>query len=151
MELFKKDTLKKMYENFTQKTIFQIFNCKYCSQKYCRKHYRFDCSCNQCREAKCYNCHRFNVELESLMTSCSKEARLYILNYVRDFFSVNSITLKFFFNFEKQCDIDSEKLQNIIWDLNLYHGTKKGRQVERLIETTNYAYTIGNRKFIFRR
>ena len=85
------------------------------------------------------------------MTSCSQEARLYILNYVRDFFSVNSITLKFFFNFEKQCDVDSEKLQNIIWDLNLYHGTKKGRQVEHLIETTNYAYTIGNRKFIFRR
>ena len=143
-----------MYESFTQKTIFEIFDCQYWNQKYCRKHYRFDCSCKQCRETRCYKCHKFNVELDTLMTSCSEQARLYILNNVRDFFRVNSATLEFFFNFKKQHDIDSEKLQSIVWNLTVYHGTKKGRHVEHLLDTTNYAdyvYTINNRKYTFKR
>ena len=140
-----------MYESFTQKTIFEIFDCQYWNQKYCS---RFDCSCKQCRETRCYECHKFNVELDAFMTSCSEQARLYILNYVRDFFRVNSATLEFFFNFKKQHDIDSEKLQSIVWNLRVYHGTKKGRHVEHLLDTTNYAdyiYTINNRKYTFNR
>ena len=88
------------------------------------------------------------------MTSCSEEARVYILNYVRDFFRVDSNTLIFFFNFEKQFDINTNKLQSLIWNLRLYHESKKGRHVEHLVDTTNYSdyiYKIRNRKHIFRR
>ena len=153
MELFKNASLKDMYESFTQKTIFKIFDCQYCNQKCCRKHYRFDCSCNQCREMRCYNCHKFNVELDALLTSCSEQARLYILNYVRDFFRVSSISLDFFFNFQKPFDIDAEKLQSIIWNLRLYHSSKKGRHVEHQLDITNYAdyvYTIDGKTFTFK-
>ena len=79
---------------------------------------------------------------------------IYILNYVRDFFRVNGITLNFFYNFEKQFDIRTDKLQSLIWNLRLYHESKKGRHVEHLLDTTSYSdyvYRIGNRKHIFRR
>ena len=149
MGLFKNETLKKMYKNLVEKTIFQIFDCKYCNQKYCAKHYRFDCSCRQCREAKCYNCHKFNVELDSLMNSCSEEARVFIFNYVRDFFSTSSVTLNFFYNFEGKKDINTENLRDITWNLRLHHGTKKGRVVEHMAKTMSYTYIIASRKFIY--
>ena len=143
-----------MYENFIQKTILTISDCQYCTQKSCVRHYKFDCSCSYCRETRCYNCHKFNVELDALMTSCSEQARLYILNYVRDFFGASSFTSKFFFNFAKRFDIDAQNLHDIVWALNVHHGTKKGKHVEHQLHTANYSdyiYRIANRKFTCRR
>ena len=111
MELFKNDALKKIYEAFVEKTIFQIFECKYCNLKYCAKHYPFDCSCEQCRIVRCNNCHRFNVELDTLMTGASCEARLYIFNFVRDFFATSSIMLKFFHDFEGKKEINCREFK----------------------------------------
>ena len=88
------------------------------------------------------------------MTSCAEEARLYIFNYVRDFFRASSITLDFFFNFKKRDNIDSQSFQNLVWKLRLYHGTKKHKHVEHQLDTSNYAdyvYRIGNRKFTFKK
>ena len=149
MELFKNDVLKKIYKTFVEKTIFQIFECKYCNLKYCAKHYRFDCSCEQCRIVRCNNCHKFNVELDTLMAGASCEARLYIFNFVRDFFATSSITLKFFYDFEGKKEINVEDLRDITWNLRLYHGTKKGKIVEHLSKTMSFTYTIANRRYIY--
>ena len=148
MELFKNDALKKIYKNFVENTIFEIFECKYCNLKCCVKHYRFDCSCRECRIVRCYKCHKFNVELHSLMTAASEEARFYIFNFVRDFFATSSTTLKFFYKFEGKKEINIEDLTNITWNLRLYHGTKKGRIVEHLAKTMSFTYTIANRRYI---
>ena len=102
MELFKKDTLKKQYKKFTEKTIFGIFECNYCNQTCCRMHYRFDCTCGRCRIAKCYKCHKFNIELDLLMKAASNETREYIYNFVRDFFATSSQSLEFFYDFNKK-------------------------------------------------
>ena len=102
-----------MYESFIQKTIFTIFDCQYCNKKCCARHYKFDCTCRFSRETRCYSCHKFNVEIDLLMTSCSDEARLYIFNYVRDFLRTSATTLDFFFNFKKVHDIDQEAFQAI--------------------------------------
>ena len=110
MELFKNDSLKKMYKTFVEKTIFEIFDCKYCKLKYCVKHYCFECSCEQCRIVRCNKYHKFNVELDSLMTGASCEARLCIFNFVRDFFATSNITLKFFYNFDGRKEIAVEAL-----------------------------------------
>ena len=149
MELFKNNALKKMYKNFVENTIFEIFECKYCNLKYCAKHYRFDCSCHECRIVRCNKCHKFIAELDALMTSCSEEARLFIFNFVRDFFATSSITLKFFYNFEGKKEINIEDLRDITWSLRLYHGTKKGRTVEHLSKTMSFTYTISNRSYIY--
>ena len=132
MELFTNEALKKICKTFVEKTIFEIFDCKYCNLKYCVKHYHFDCSCEQCRIIRCNKCHKFNAELDSLMTRASCEARLYIFNFVRDFFATSKITLKFFYNFDGKKEINREDLRDITWNLRLYHGTKKGKIVEHL-------------------
>ena len=96
MELFENKDLKKMYENFISSTIFTIFDCKYCNLQYCTIHYIFDCSCKKCRLIRCKKCQNFNIELDILMQAANVEAISYILNFVRDFFTVSDITLKFF-------------------------------------------------------
>ena len=83
------------------------------------------------------------------MTSCSEEARLFIFNFVRDFFAASSITFKFFYNFESKKEMNIEDLRDITWSLRLYHGTKKGRIVEHLSETMSFTYTISNWRYIY--
>ena len=145
MELFRNRDLKKMYENFVSNTIFTMFDCKYCNLQSCIIHYRFDCSCNNCRIVRCKKCQNFNIELDILMLAANTEARLYILNVVRDFFTVSDTTLKFFFNFSSKNELNIDHLNNITWDLKKFHGTKKGKVVESLSKTMCYIANI-NRK-----
>ena len=102
MELFESRHLKKMYENFTSNTIFTIFDCKYCNLQSCFDHYKFDCSCKNCRIVRCKNCQNFNNELDILMYAASKEARIYIFNYVRDFLCLVILHLSSFLTLIKK-------------------------------------------------
>ena len=117
MELFENNHLKKMYANFISNTIFTIFDCKYCNLQSCIMHYRFDCSCENCPIVRCKNCQNFNTELDILMYAANKEARTYIFNYVRDFFTFSEPTLNFFFNFNKENKINLDDIHCITWDL----------------------------------
>ena len=79
------------------------------------------------------------------MQAANVEARLYILNFVRDFFTVSDITLKFFFNFSSKYELNIDHLNSIIWDLKKFHGTKKGKVVESLSKTMCYIANINRR------
>ena len=127
MELFRNRTLKNMYENFISNTIFTIFKCKYCNLESCTLHYKFDCSCKNRRIIKCKECHIFNVELDILMQGANEEARLYILNFVRDFFAISNITLKFFHDFNGNTEISIENLHEITWDFQNFMAQEKGK------------------------
>ena len=152
MELFRNRILKNMYKNFVSNTIFMIFKCKYCNLESCTLHYKFDCSCKNCRIIKCKECHNFNVELDILMQGASQEARLYILNFVRDFFAISNITLKFFYGFSSKTEISIENIHEITWDLRKFHGTKKGKAVEPLSKTMSFIVKINKSKkgFIYK-
>ena len=147
MELFQNRTLKKVYENFVSNTIFTIFNCKYCNLETCEFHYRFDCSCERCRVIKCNKCHKFNIELDILMQGASQEARLYIMNFVRDFFAVSDITLKYFYGFSSKTNISIEDMHEITWDLRKKHGIQKGKIIEPLSKTMSFIYKINKRRY----
>ena len=146
MELFRNKDLKNMYENFVSSTNFTIFECKYCNLQSCILHYRFDCSCKNCRIVRCRKCQNFNTELDILMQVADSEARLYILNFVRDLFTVSDTTLKFFFNFSAKSEINIDHLHNITWDLRKFHGTKKGKVVESLSKTMSFIVKINRSK-----
>ena len=148
MKLFKNDTLKKQYKIFTEKTIFEIFECNYCNLTCCKNHYRFDCCCKQCRIVKCHKCHRFDVELDSLMKAASQKSRVYIFNFVRNFFATSNITLEFFYGFNEKREINIDDLNEFTWRLRMYHGTKYS-MVESLSKTMSFTYTIRNRRCIY--
>ena len=149
MELFENNHLKKMYANFISNTIFTIFDCKYCNLQSCIMHYRFDCSCENCRIVRCKNCQNFNTELDILMYAANKEARTYIFNYVRDFFTFSEPTLNFFFNFNKENKINLDDIHCITWDLRKFHGTKKGELVETLSKTMSFIVKLNRSKRSF--
>ena len=69
------------------------------------------------------------------MQAANVEARSYILNFVRDFFTVSDITLKFFFNFSSKNKLNIDHLNSIIWDLKKFYGTKKGKVVQKQCAT----------------
>ena len=137
MELFKTEDLNKMYEKFVSKTIFTIFDCKYCNMEKCIHHFLFDCSCEQCRKNRCRKCQIFNTDLEILLNSANKESAQYIFNYVRDFFTCSNETFKFFFNFDNGNNITIENMKCIAWDLRKIHGFRKGTTVENLKKKHN--------------
>ena len=146
MELFRNKSLKKIYENFVSNTIFTILKCKYCNLESCTLHCRFDCSCENCRIIKCKECHKFNIELDVLTQGANTQARLYILNFVRDFFSINNATLKYFYNFSGKSEISIEDLHEITWDLIKKHGVQKGQVVEPLSKTMSFIVKINKSK-----
>ena len=152
MELFRNRTLKNMYENFISNTIFTIFKCRYCNLESCTLHYKFDCSCKNCRIIKCKEYHNFNIELDILMQGASQEARLYILNFVRDFFTISNIMLKFFYGFSSKTEISIENIHEITWDFRKFHSTKKGKVVEPLSKTMSFIVKIKKSKkgFIYK-
>ena len=127
MELFQNKTLRKVYENFVSSTIFTIFKCKYCNIECCKYHFRYDCSCVNCGIIKCRECHRFNNELDIIMQGASNKARLYIMNFVRDFFCASDITLKYFYGFKDKTNISIEDIHCITWDLKKNTVCKKGK------------------------
>ena len=142
MELFESKHLKKMYEHFTSDTIFTIFNCKYCNLQSCFEHYRFDCSCKNCHIVRCKNCQNFNNELDILMCAANEEARTYIFNYVRDFFTLSDETFMFFFNFNNNNKIGLDDMHCLAWDLKKYRGSKKGTTVENLTKTMSFIIKV---------
>ena len=142
MELFESKHLKKMYEHFISDTIFTIFNSKYCNLQGCFEHYRFDCSCNNCRIVKCKNCQNFNNELDILMCAANEEAHTYIFNYVRDFFTLSDETFMFFFNFNNNNKIGLDDMHSLAWDLKKYHRSKKGTTVENLTKTMSFIIKV---------
>ena len=150
MELFENNHLKKMYANFISNTIFTIFDCKYCNLQSCIMHYRFDCSCENCCIVRCKNCQNFNTELDILMYAANKEARTYIFNYVRDFFTFSEPTLNFFFNFNKENKINLDDIHCITWDLRKFHGRKKGELVETLSKTMSFIVKLNRSKRSFK-
>ena len=143
MGLFKTRELNKMYERFVSKTIFTIFECKYCNKEKCMYHFLFDCSCKQCRESRCRKCGIFNTELEVLLNAANKESAQYIFNFVRDFFTVSNETMKFFFNFDNTNKITIENIKCIAWDLRKIH--RKGTSVESLKKTQSFIIQINRR------
>ena len=150
MELFPNKTLKKAYENFVSDTIFTIFKCKYCNLESCKYHFRFDCSCANCRVIKCHECHKFNIELDIIMQSARNETKLYIMNFIRDFFSVSDITLEYFYGFKDKTDIRVEDIHEITWDLRKKHGMQKGKIIESLSKMMSFIYTINKRKYTYK-
>ena len=150
MELFENNHLKKIYENFISNTIFTMFDCKYCNLQNCVVHYKFDCSCKNCRVIRCKNCQNFNTELDILMYAANKEARTYIFNYVRDFFTISDTTLNFFFKYNKGNTINFEDIHCITWDLRKFHGTKKGELVETLSKTMSFIVKLNRGKRFFK-
>ena len=124
-----------MYENFVSSTIFTIFKCKYCNLESCTLHFKFDCSCKNCRIIKCKECHNFNIELDILMQGGK-----------RDFFAISNVTLKYFYGFTNKSEISIENLYEITWDLRKFHGTKKGKVVEPLSKTMSFIVKINKSK-----
>ena len=80
------------------------------------------------------------------MQGASEQARLYILNFVRDFFAISNITLKYFYGFTGKTEISIENLHEITWDLRKFHSTKKGKVVEPLSKTMSFIVKINKSK-----
>ena len=132
-----------MYEGFVSKTIFTIFECKYCNIEKCMHHFLFDCSCERCRKSRCKKCQIFNTKLENLLNSANKDTAQYIFNFVRDFFTCSNETMKFFFNFNNTNNITIENMKCIAWDLRKIH--RKGTSVESLKKTQSFIIQINRR------
>ena len=143
MELFKTRELNKMYKSFVSKAIFTIFECKYCNKEKCMYHFLFDCSCKQCRETRCKKCINFNNELEILLNAATNDSAQYIINFVRDFFTVSNETMQFFFNFDNTNIITDENIKCMAW--NLRKINRKGASIEGLKKTQSFIIHINRR------
>ena len=136
MELFKNKDLKKEYKDFISSTIFTIFKCKYCNLESCTLHYIFDCSCENCRIIRCKERQKFNIQLEALIKGATSETRCYISNFVQDFFKLNDITLKFFFDFSNKSEIDIDELKHMTLKLRKFCNIERKEVVKHLQKTT---------------
>ena len=83
------------------------------------------------------------------MQGASNEARLYIMNFVRDFFCTSDITLKYFYGFKDKTNISIEDIHCITWDLKKKHGMQKGKIIEPLSKRMSFIYTINKRKYTY--
>ena len=149
MELFKTEFLKKEYKEFVEKTLPKIVECNYCNFKCCRNHYHFEVMCLNCRTERCANCQTFNRQMDTLMQAGTEQTKKIIYNFVRDFFCLSNVSLKFFYNVKKTNENDEMDIVDIAWKLRMYQGIK--HQVEPLSKTIKLTYTIRKRRFVYLR
>ena len=107
-------------------------------------HCIFDCSCENCRITRCKECQKFNIQLEALIKGATLETRSYILNFVQDFFKLNDITLKFFFDFSDKSEIDINELKHMTLKLRKFCNIERKEVVKHLQNTT--CHINSNRK-----
>ena len=96
MELFKTKELKNEFEEM-KKLLPTVIECNYCQKKTCIYHSKFIISCTLCRNAKCKNCFSFNITKNVLLKNSSKEAKIYIENFICDFFNISNESFQYFF------------------------------------------------------
>ena len=96
MELFKTEELENEFEKM-KKLLPSIIKCNYYQKEKCIYHSKFIVSCTLCRNAKCKNCYKLNICKSLLLKSSSDETKLYLTNFISDFFNISSLTLQQFF------------------------------------------------------
>ena len=96
MELFKTKELKNEFEEM-KKLLRTVIECNYCEKKTCIYHSKLIISCTLCRNAKCKNCFSFNITKNVLLKNSSKEGKIYIENFICDFFNMSNESFQYFF------------------------------------------------------
>ena len=148
MELFQTDLLKKEYKEFIQKALPNTLECNYCNKDCCKNHYYFEVQCHNCRTERCSNCKIFNQQMDCLMKAANDKTKSHIYNFVLDFFNLSNETLEYFYNIKTKRE-KSENINEIVWKMKMFHGTKY--QVTTLAKTMKFTYTIRKRRYMYLR
>ena len=87
--------------------------------------------------------------MDTLMQAGNEETRMYIYNFVKDFFSLSKESLKFFYGINKTNETEEVDLIDFTWKLTMYHGDKY--KVDTLSKTMKFTYTIRKKRFTYLR
>ena len=110
MELFKSKELKNGFEEM-KKLLPTVIDCNYCQKETCIYHSKFIISCTLCRNAKCKNCFKFNITKNVLLKHSSEEAKIYIEDFICDFFNISNESFQYFFP-----EIKIKKRQSLLYN-----------------------------------
>ena len=86
--------------------------------------------------------------MDCLMKAANDNTKSYIYNFVLGFFNPSSETLEYFYNIKMKRE-KTENINQIVWKLKMFHGTKY--QVTILAKTMKFTYTIRKRRYMYLR
>ena len=116
--------------------MLNIIDCNYCNKTSCLYDYYFNPNCTKCQLEKCSYCLTFNQKFIFLMENASNEAREFIYNFVRDFYSISNTSLNFFYKNNKK--IEDIKLIDIVWKPQHFSSKFNMEQLPKSMVYTSY-------------
>ena len=147
MELFKTQELKNEFEEM-KKLLPSIIECNYCQKETCIYHSRFIISCTLCRNAKCYNCFKFNISKSILLKSSSEETNAYLTNFISDFLNISTESLQHYFP-----EIEIKKREKIHYSTRVKSEKNRSQVVKTEIpsncKTTQFQHGKFKRKVFY--
>ena len=100
--------------------------CSCCDVKSCKGHKKYLITCNQCRLARCKNCHKFNESRKLLYNAADEIGKDYLNNFIVDFLNISEQSLERYFNKDETKNIDRTKT---IWVKSYEKSNKNKSQI----------------------
>ena len=148
MELFKTETIKKEFDEFTKKILSGILSCNLCRKLSCKYHSKFNVCCNLCRAEHCTNCKKFIISKDILLKYSDEETKNYISNYICDFLNISIVSLNSFFPEIKVNQIEIEEKKKELYKKHVKSEKNNSKVVQQKLPTyvRSGNYQNGNRK-----